>query len=296
MNRAPAKPLGGLREIVDRYDGFVLDLWGTLHNGATPYPGVVACLEALRSAGKKCVLLSNAPRRAAAALPRIGEIGIAPHLYEALETSGEAAWHALTRRGRADADEPFLRDLGPRCYFQGPGRDRGMFEGIPVEEVPRIEDCDFILCSGLDRGEDLPTDYDSRLGEGVRRRQPMICINPDLLIHRVGTLEYCAGAIAQRYAELGGEVHQFGKPFPAVYRRTLAHFPGVDPARLLAVGDSLRTDIAGANAAGLDSLLLTEGIHVEELHDRDGGLAERLASASREYAAYPTWVAPQLVW
>ena len=297
MNARIPKPIIGLSEIADRYDGFVLDLWGTIHDGATPYPGVLDCLAALQRAGKRCVLLSNAPRRAGAALGRLDDMGLKREFYVALETSGEAAWHALRRRGQADATEPYLRTLGPRCFYFGPGKDRSMLDHVPIEEASSIEACDFMLCSGLYPPAETPEAHDAMLHTASRLGRTMICINPDLIIHRVGRLEYCAGAVAQRYAELGGTVHQFGKPHAAVYARTLAHFPGIPPQRLLAVGDSLRTDIAGAKAAGIDSLLLTGGIHVEELEDGHGSVRpDRLALACRDFNASPTWVAGRMVW
>jgi HAD superfamily hydrolase (TIGR01459 family) len=297
MTRRRTQAIGGLREIADRYDGFILDLWGTLHDGATPYPGVLECLAELRRRGKHCVLLSNAPRRAAPVGERVSEIGIAPALYDAIVTSGEAGWHALLQRGRPDAAEAVLRDLGPHCLHLGPERDRGMMDGLPVESATQVEACDFILCTGLDRGDEAPGDYDHVLRPAAQLGRPMICINPDLIIHRVGKLEHCAGALAARYEELGGPVTYYGKPFPAVYARTEAALGGIAHERILAVGDSLRTDIAGANRVGIASLLLTGGIHVEELLAADGALAtDKLAAASEEHDAWPDWVGFRLVW
>lgn len=289
--------IGGLRELADRYDAFVLDLWGTLHDGARPYPGVIDCLETLQAEGKRIVLLSNAPRRTDTVIDRVNGIGIGRHLYTTLVTSGEAGWQALLTRGEDAAAEPYLHILGPRCFHLGPVRDRGMLDGLPIEPVADTVSCDFILCTGLAEPLDTPDAHHAILEPAARRGLPMVCVNPDLIIHRVGKLEYCAGALAERYAEMGGRVHWYGKPYAEVYDYVRAELGGIERRRVLTVGDSLRTDIAGAVAAGLDSLLLTGGIHVEEL----GGEGEipppdRIVAACSTYGAWPTWVARRFVW
>ena len=287
----------GLRTLADRYDAFVLDLWGTLHDGARPYPGVLDCLAALKAHGKHIVLLSNAPRRTDTVIDRVSEIGIGRTLYTKLVTSGEAGWQALLTRGRDDAPEPYLHILGPGCYHLGPARDRGMLDGLPIEPVSDAASCDFILCTGLAEPLATPEAHDAILRPAAKAARPMVCVNPDLIIHRVGKLEYCAGALAERYEELGGRVHWYGKPHAEVYDYVRAELGGIARRRVLTVGDSLRTDIAGAVAAGLDSLLLTGGIHVEELGgDGDIPPPDRIVAACSTYGAWPTWVARQLVW
>lgn len=255
--------ISGVRELAGAYDGFILDLWGVLHNGQTPYPGTVDCLARLRAAGKKLAILSNAPRRAESVRRRIAEIGFAPDSYDSLLSSGEDAWLELSRRGQQDAD-PFYAALGARCFHLGPDWDKGILRGLPIENAASVEAADFVLCTGvLDRGHRLEP-YEAQLRQMAARKLPMVCANPDLVVVHNARLEYCAGSLAKRYEELGGQVRYHGKPHAPVYGRVLGQLGIADRGRILAVGDSLRTDMAGAKAAGIPSLLVIGGIHEDE--------------------------------
>jgi len=288
--------IDGLATIAERYDAFIIDLWGVVHDGKQPYPGVLDCFTALKHVGKHTLLLSNAPRRAHAAVTRLAELGVARDRFDELLTSGEDAWAALRTRGQADA-APFYRDLGRRCFLFGAARDLSLFEQIDVERVADIEAADFILCTNLyDYGE-KPADHAATLRAAATRGQPMICANPDLVVVHGDTLEYCAGAVAALYEELGGRVAYHGKPHAPIYARARALLGSASPARVLCIGDSLRTDIAGANAAGLDSLLVVGGIHREEFAGVDGGVDKtRIDAACVAANARPTWVGPGLLW
>jgi HAD superfamily hydrolase (TIGR01459 family) len=264
--------LDGFAAIAGRYDGFILDLWGVIHDGVRPYPGAVDCLEHLQAAGKRSVLLSNAPRRSHAAESMLRHMGIGAGLYTAILTSGEAVHLAL--RDRAD---PWFAALGRRVYHLGPDRDRNVLEGLDVVPVPTPEEADFVLNTGPDDHR-APTDvyaFEDTLQECARHNLPMICANPDLEVIRGGVRVICAGALAARYEQMGGAVRSLGKPDPAIYCPVMTML-GTAPAATLAVGDSLRTDIAGATAAGLDSCWVLGGIHGEALADDDGA-AEREA-------------------
>lgn len=287
--------LAGLRDIAAAYDGFILDVWGVLHDGQRPYPGVVDALARLRAAGKRVVVLSNAPRRAAAVVRRLTEIGIAPDSYDAAMTSGEDVWDHLRLRGRAEA-APFYRALGPRCFHLGPDWDHGLFDALPIEIVPAVGQADFVLTTGVhDRGATLEQ-YEAVLQEIAARRLPMICANPDLVVMHAGRLEYCAGSLAQRYEALGGEVVYHGKPHPGVYAKTLKLLGGVDPRRVLAVGDSLRTDMAGAAAAGIDGLLVLGGIHFEEFSAGGRPDPARIGAACLQAGLAPCGVVSEFAW
>ncbi len=288
--------INGLAAIADRYDAFIIDLWGVVHDGKQPYPGVLDCFATLKRTGKHTLLLSNAPRRAHAALGRLAELGLTRDRFDELLTSGEDAWEALRTRGRAAA-APFYRDLGRRCFLFGAARDLSLFEQIDVERVDDIAIADFILCTNLyDYGE-KPADHAATLRAAVARGQPMICANPDLVVVHGAALEYCAGAVAALYEELGGRVVYHGKPHTPIYARARALLGGAAPARVLCIGDSLRTDIAGANAAGLDSLLVVGGIHREEFTGPDGRIDHaRIEAACATAHARPTWIGPGLQW
>ena len=251
--------LSGLGEIAGRYDGLILDLWGVLHDGTAPFPGVVDALSRLKQAGKRLCVLSNAPRRAHLVEQRMNEIGLVRGLYDHVHSSGEEAWQHLLRR-----DDPFYAALGRRCYHIGPARDDNMLEGVDLERVAEIEEAEFILNTGPSGWDETVEQYEALLREARARDLPMVCANPDLVVVSQGRRAICAGVVAQRYEALGGRVRWHGKPFRPVYETCFAALGIADRRRLLAVGDSLRTDIAGANAAGIASLLVTGGIHAEE--------------------------------
>jgi HAD superfamily hydrolase (TIGR01459 family) len=212
--------------------------------------------------------------------------------YDHLVSSGEDAWQALAQR-----DDPFYRALGRRVFPIGPSRDRSIRDGLDLEPVDQVESADFILNTGP-WGEASVADFEDVLRRGAASRVPMACVNPDLVVQLGARLYICAGALAKRYEELGGTVRWHGKPYPSVYERAFALLGISDRRRILAVGDSLRTDIAGANAMGLDAVLIAGGIHAEEL-----GLAEsdrpdqaRLAAAIAASGARPDAVMAQLSW
>jgi HAD superfamily hydrolase (TIGR01459 family) len=251
--------LQGLGEIAEGYDGFILDLWGVLHDGTAPFPGVIDALGRLKAAGKRLAVLSNAPRRAALVEARMNEIGLKRGLYDHVHSSGEETWQHLLRR-----DDPFYAALGQRCYHMGPARDDNMLEGIGLERVTDIASTEFILNTGPSDWDETVAQHEPLLRAARARDLPMVCANPDLVVVHQGRRAICAGAVAQRYEALGGRVRWHGKPFRPVYETCFAALGISDRRRIIAVGDSLRTDIAGANAAGIDSVLVTGGIHAEE--------------------------------
>jgi len=290
---SPVPLAAGLSPLADRYDGFILDLWGVLHDGVRPYPGAVDALRRLKAAGKRTVILSNGPRRAAAVARRTAEIGIRPDLYDDLHSSGEETWQSL-----AAFSDPIYAAMVRRAFLIVPENDRGLLAGLDLTITEDLADAGFILATGLAAAAETLADYEDVLAGGARLGRPMICANPDLEVVRGGVRELCAGALAQRYEALGGPVHYHGKPYPAVYRRCFALLAGIDAPRILAVGDSLRTDIAGARRAGIDSLLITGGIHAEELADAAGRHPDpqKLAAACAGAGQRPTFAAPAFVW
>ena len=281
-------PMDGMAGLADRYDGFILDLWGVIHDGVRPYEGAGDCLRQLRDAGKRCVLLSNAPRRSHAAEKMLARMGLAPDLYSGILTSGEAAHLALQQR-----DDPWFAALGRRVWHLGPERDRNVMVGLDLERVESPAEAEFVLNTGPDdhAGPRGLAEFEDDLAECARRSLPMICANPDLEVIRGGVRVICAGTLALRYEQLGGAVRWLGKPDPAIYRPVLEML-GTAPARTLAVGDSLRTDIAGAAAAGLDSCWVLGGIHGEALGD-DHGAAVAEAAAS---GLHPVAIMKRFVW
>lgn len=257
--------LTGLSDWADRYDGYILDLWGVIHNGLEPYPGVLDCLERLKRAGKRTCLLSNAPRRVDDVIARLEEIGVPRSLYDEALSSGEA-----THRAIADPPDDFHAALGRRCWHLGPPRDNSVHEGLDLVMVDAPEAADFVLNTGADGYDDTLEDYLPVLERAACRGLPMICANPDLTVMMGETIAICAGLLARHYEGLGGRVAYHGKPHPPIYHQCLALLGDMPQRRILAVGDNLLTDIVGANRAGLASLLVAGGIHAGELSGPDG--------------------------
>ncbi|MEX2629808.1 MAG: TIGR01459 family HAD-type hydrolase [Tistlia sp.] len=290
----PALPaLAGLREIAGRYDGLICDLWGVLHDGHTAFPHAIDCLERLRAAGKRVVVLSNAPRRALEIESKMNELGIRAGLYDRVVSSGEEAWRHLKQR-----PDDWYRALGRRGHHLGSDRDKGMREGLDVTWVEDLSEADFLLNTGAHLGQERVEDYEAELAAAVALGLPMICANPDLEVIAGGLRQICAGALARRYEQLGGRVRYHGKPHPEVYDACLEALAGVPKQRVLAVGDSLRTDIAGACAIGVDSLLVIGGIHAEELNVEEGEAPapDALAALCGDEGFRPTASVPLFRW
>ncbi|MCB9958637.1 MAG: TIGR01459 family HAD-type hydrolase [Rhodospirillaceae bacterium] len=257
---APLPVLSGLAEIAGRYDGYIIDLWGVVHDGVQAFPGVLDCLASLRAAGKTTCMLSNAPRRVAAVRDKLRSVGVPDDAYDHVMTSGEAAHEAL--RDRPDAAHAAL---GDRFIHIGPPRDDDITHGLPLHEVSDPADATFALCTGVDDFSEPLELYTPLLDRCLDAGLPMICPNPDLVV-MVGDLRaICAGTMAAYYAERGGAVIYHGKPHRGVYARCRHLLGDLPSARILALGDSLGTDLAGAKAAGIDALLICSGIHADEL-------------------------------
>jgi len=285
--------IAGIAEIAPRYDGFIVDLWGVVHDGVAPFSGAVACLHALVASGKHVALLSNAPRRAGDVVRRITALGVPPGSYHAVMSSGEEAWQHLHRR-----DDPFYRALGRRCLHLGSDRDLEIRIGLDLDFVEAPEAADFILNTGPAGWDDTIEDYTPLLRRALVRGLPMVCANPDLVVMHGEKLALCAGALAQWYAAEGGRVRWHGKPFPSVYAACLPLIGAGDRTRVLAVGDSLRTDLAGSAAAGIDALLVVGGIHAEEfgMRGEKGPDLDRVATALRAAGHWPVAVIRCFSW
>lgn len=285
--------LTGMAGLAADYDGFILDLWGVVHDGVKAYPGAADCLRRLRAAGKKVVFLSNAPRRAGPIADSMARMGIDRALYDHIVSSGEETHRALLERS-----DPWYAALGRRCYHIGPERDRSVREGLGLVFVAEVEAADFILNTGPWEFDETVADYEDVLAVGAGRALPMICANPDIVVIRGGRRVVCAGALAKRYEDLGGEVRYHGKPFAPIYHRCFELMEIADRRRILAVGDSLRTDIAGADGVGLDSVLVLGGLHAEEMGLAPGALpdAARLAKSCAAAGHVPMAAMRAFVW
>ncbi|NHO31438.1 TIGR01459 family HAD-type hydrolase [Acetobacter fallax] len=287
--------LSGVSALADRYDGYVVDLWGTVHDGVAPYPGAVDCLKALRAAGKRVVLLSNAPRPAKVVQAQLAGMGVDGTLYDGLMTSGELTWRLLSSRDNKAVykDWPWLEGLGKRVLHIGGEHDLALFEGLGLTLVDHPGDADFVLNTGPDerRGKTDLEPYLEPLAACVVRDLPMVCANPDLEVIRGGVRLICAGLLGKVYEQKDGVVHWIGKPYPAVYQPVLEML-GVPSERVIGVGDALATDIRGADAAGIAGLWVLGGIHQEKLGN-DPVLAQEEADGA---GLAPVATVPTFVW
>ncbi len=283
----------GVAALVAPYDALLVDLWGVIHDGVAPYPGVVDCLARLRDAGKPVVIVSNAPRLAKHAIARLRAIGVDDGLYANLITSGDA-----TRQALADRTEPFYSALGRSYYMLGKQADADLIDGLDYRRVAELADADFLLITGPTERSTRLEDYQGLLAEAAGFGLPMICVNPDLVVIRGGVREPCAGAYAARYAELGGVVRYQGKPHPSIYALCDAALGGLDRRRVLAVGDGLATDIAGAAAAGIDALVVTGGLLADAWGTPPDAPPDpdRLAAACAEAGVAPLAAVASFVW
>ena len=253
--------LEGLAGFAEPFDACILDLWGVVHNGKAPYSGAIDCMRRLREAGKQVLLLSNAPRRSREVVRFLDDLGVPRDAYDDLLTSGD-----LTREELRTGRDERVRRLGGHYFQIGPKRDWELIEGLTgFKRVGEIFDATFILCTGLfDDTVDTPEEYTGLFRTAIGREMMFVCANPDLVVMRGGDIIHCAGALASLYEELGGEVISYGKPYRRTYEVAMERLGIRDPRRVLAVGDSLRTDVAGAMGAGIDIVLVTCGIHAEE--------------------------------
>ncbi|MBO6037002.1 MAG: TIGR01459 family HAD-type hydrolase [Acetobacter sp.] len=248
--------VSGLSELVDQYDGYIIDLWGTIHNGVALFKGAMACLEMLHKCGKKVVLLSNAPRPAHSVMTQLEGFGIPCTLYHTLITSGEETYRYLKER-----TDPWFARLGQRVLPLGGTHDLVLYEQLPLQRVVSVDEADFIVCTGpdLERGASSLDPYLPELRVALTRGLPMICANPDKIVVKGDQRLICAGAMAAFYEEQGGDVFWIGKPCPAIYTRVLDRL-AMKKERILAIGDAWETDIKGAMSTGVASVWVLSGV------------------------------------
>lgn len=285
--------LAGMSALAAEFDGYIVDLWGVLHDGVRGFPNALDCLARLSAAGKRILILSNAPRRASEVAERCAEMGLTPDTYDLLMSSGEDAWRHLAER-----PDEWYRALGRCCYHLGPERDLGMREGLDYRFVDDLKEADFILNTGALSQADSRETYSAFLRSALTLGLPMVCANPDYVVKRGGAIEICAGTIAHAYEEMGGDVRYHGKPYPGIYRTCLGLFDGIAPERILAVGDSIRTDVVGAQAMGLKAVFVVSGLHNDKLVSAETGDfdADGLAALCRAEGGVPLAALSEFRW
>jgi HAD superfamily hydrolase (TIGR01459 family) len=266
--------ISGLRAIVAEADAFLLDQFGTLHDGVALYPGVADAMAMLRAAGKRLIILSNSGRRSGPNIARLSRIGLPPDSYDGFLSSGEVAWRLLAR-----PTHPALA-AARRCLVLSRGADAEALEGLALEQTDDAAAADLVLLLGSEADRIGLDAYRDRLAPAARRGILCLCGNPDrTMVLADGGLAPAAGRIAELYAEMGGPVLSIGKPGAAIYDAAFALLQpmlgrSVDRARVWAVGDSLEHDVAGAAAQGCRSLLVLTGIVADQ---GEAALSEELA-------------------
>ncbi len=269
--------VSSLSEISERYDALYCDLWGCLHDGVRALPEAVTALQQFRRDGGMVVLLTNAPRPRAEVAEQIATFGVPEDAWDTIATSGDAARQAM-----------FTGAVGTRVYHIGEARDEGFFEPLAIVDAPveivrvALDEAEGIVCTGPFDAQADPAVLRPQLLSAKTRGLPLLNANPDIVVDRGGVREFCGGAVAQLYAELGGTVLAFGKPHPPVYdmaRRRLIEAGGgaIDDDRILAVGDGIQTDIRGATGEGIDSLFVTGGLAAGETRTKRDPDAAALA-------------------
>jgi HAD superfamily hydrolase (TIGR01459 family) len=288
-NPKPPRIVDHFATLAPSYDLVLSDVWGVVHNGMAAYPEAGEALARFRARGGTVVLVSNSPRPGAPVTRQLDRFGVIRAAYDAVVTSGDVTRGVLAERP------------GANVFHVGPERDLPIFEGLDMR-FTALADADCVVCSGLfDDEVETPEDYRDLLSKIRVRGLTMVCANPDVVVERGAELAYCAGAIADLYAALGGEVIYAGKPYRPIYDLALAEGAAirgapVELARVLAIGDSVRTDFTGALALGIDCLFVTAGIHAEELGGRDQPDMTALTEIFVAAGALPKAVTRRLAW
>lgn len=256
IDKNPVPILQNIGSLARRYDAWLCDVWGVIHNGVSYFADAIDACQKFRASGGTVILMTNAPRPAHFVADQLAAMRIPRDCYDDIVSSGDVTRSLLEQRA------------GQAVYHIGPERDAPMLDGLDLSRA-ELDEADFILNSGPFHDEtETPKDYEDLLSELAARRLPMICANPDLMVERGGKLVYCAGALAELYSQLGGQVIYAGKPYGPIYERAAiiigeqrGNIP--DKTKILAIGDGVKTDIKGAADFGIDSVFIASAVHVE---------------------------------
>jgi len=264
----------GLRSIAENYDIFYIDLWGVIHNGINLHNNAIEALVEITKTKKQYVLLTNAPRPNKTVKSFLEKMGMNKEIREKVYSSGEAALNYLKKEL-----------LDDKFYHIGPTRDFDLFLDFKKNKTQDIKESSYLLCTGLfeEQGENL--DYYKELFKKHVNKK-MICTNPDLIVDRGNKRELCAGSVALVFEKMGGKVIYFGKPFPEVYNQSIDN----KQKKVLSIGDNLNTDIKGANLLNYDSLLISNGIHKDEIKKKG------IAIVSKKYEVVVNFIQTELKW
>jgi HAD superfamily hydrolase (TIGR01459 family) len=286
------KYIDGLAEILEKYDYFIFDIWGVVHDGSSLYPQALETFKYLNKIGKKICFLSNAPRRASKVEKTLNEFGITKDLYEFILTSGESSYLDLAQNQKNN-----FNNFGKNYFYIGPSKDLDLLDGLNYNRVENPAKADFAITTGFD-GED--SKISEKLPLAIQANEfklPLLCVNPDLIVVKQNGIEMiCAGALALEYQKIGGIVHYYGKPFSKVYQMVLEKFLIPNESKIIAIGDGLETDIKGASDFKIDSILVTGGILSKDLGIKFWQVAEdkKLNKICNNYKIFPNYIISNL--
>lgn len=291
---AKTKFCAGISDISDSYMGMIIDQWGVLHDGDEAFDGVADCLRELKERKKTIILISNSINRAEDQKADLKKMGIGPSLYTHMVTTGELIWQGLKDQ------KGTFEGLGQSCYLFSKTGKTPLVEDNGIDIVSDINDASFILVVGLEKGADM-AEIDKILRKGVQKRLKMVCANPDS--RALITMDYLMGPglLARKYQDFGGIVHYIGKPHQPIFRHCIEYFQGKEiyPAQTVVIGDTFAHDILGGQAAGMDTCLIKDGMHLanfahcENLKDVDLALKNLMAQYNN---VMPTYLADKFTW
>lgn len=284
------KTFSNISSIADNYDGFLIDLWGVIHDGHDLYDGAKDCLKSLKAAGKKIVFLSNAPRRSFRAIKRLEELGITADCYDHVLTSGEVTNHYV---------KSGVHGFGKRFLMIGPSRDDGLLDDTDYVRVYDASEADFVIVTGFSNDNSKIEDDIPTLEACKQHNLPMICANPDIVVVRIdGSRSLCAGVVSEKYKEMGGEITYFGKPYSKAYEEAFNLLNIEDKSRVSMIGDNIDTDIKGGQDAAINTYLIAGGILAEELGIVHGELpnVDALEAICKPKGTVPYAVLPGFIW
>lgn len=280
----------GLNEVIENYDGFIVDVWGVIYNGENLYPAALTCLESLKRKGKKIVFLTNSSQLKKNLTDKLSALGLDKGLYHDIVTAGD---HVKTLLLDKKYSGPF--------YHIGSEHHSNLFHR-PVSQnsselnSPTLEEANFILLTSIPEDYYRNQDYFSEiLKEGAARKLPMICSNPDLISMIAGQITICPGSLAEQYQKLGGDVVYCGKPYPEVYETTRQKLAEIPSSRIACIGDTLYTDMQGAKNAQLDGIwIVEEGVHSLEIAGANAktNMQDLVTKVTNKYKIYPKYAMP----
>lgn len=280
-------------EISQNYEYFLFDVWGVIHDGISAYPNVLNVIKQLNNENKTVCFLSNAPRRAKKVAEVLKNYGITQDLYQFIMTSGEAVFYDLKK----DENNNFQKFNGNKYLYIGPEKDLDLLHDSNYQIVDDAAQANFALTTGFDAPDSTILEKIDQIESAIKHNLHLICANPDIIVVRKnGDEMLCAGVIAQKYLELGGQVSYYGKPYEAVYNVSYELLNSPPKDKILAIGDGLETDILGANKFNIDSVLVTSGILSNKLNVQYNQKADesKVLEQCEIYNSFPQYVIPNL--